>query len=430
MNAIMMLFYRWIVVPWAILVTGLLYAIGHKKIQAGFKMRMTNKWGKTPWSDCPKDFRPIWMHCSSGEFEYAKSVIRQLKRKYPAIPVLVTYFSPTYQKNIESTPEVDFSGPLPWDLPGPISFFIKDLEPRCLLIARTDLWPEVLYQCKRRKVPTLLFSATQKPWPPFFQKLWKSWLLSCLTEIYCVSEADQTAISKLYKKPASTIAGDTRYDQAYFRLQHPNEVKASLFENKDILLAGSTWIEDEINLVTGAGECLRNGELHMVIAPHEPTEEHIAQLEARIHRDGLHSIRYSQAEQWRDEEVLIIDCVGILADLYKYAQLAFIGGSYKKSVHSVMEALITGCTTLVGPCHTNNREAIEFQEVDLRESEFQAVNVAKSGQDLTTLIQNLVDQKDKWPQWRQQIASEAHKKMGASEKVVDWVTTTCSLTPE
>lgn len=423
-----MTLYRWIVAPLAILLTGLFYLFGHKKIRAGLNMRKTQN-GKSPWSGISKNERPIWLHCSSGEFEYAKSVLRQLKTSFPEIPIYVTYFSPTYRKAIEKTPEVDRSGPLPWDLPGPISQFIKNHQPLCLLIARTDLWPEVLSQCKRFEVPTLLFSATLQKRPKFFDKLVKSWLFPLLTNIFCVAPEDQENIQSLWSHPKAMVSGDTRYDQALFRIQNSQPVKANLFEQKSILIAGSTWKQDEIALIPGTEISLKNGELHMIIAPHEPTEEHLHQLEQRIHADGLHSLRYSHAEQWRDEEILIIDRVGLLADLYPFAQIAFIGGSFKGSVHSVMEALVTGCPTFVGPCHSNNREAIEFQKVNLGSSQFSAVTATHSGPELREKIEQIVLEKNNWPQWRNQIRQEVEKKLGASEKVVQWVETTLSLTP-
>ena len=96
---------------------------------------------------------PIWIHCSSGEFEYAKSMIREIKKTKPNEKILVTYLSSTYVKAIEQFPGVDESFPLPFDLPGPIGQFLNQVQPKCLLIARTDLWPEVLTQTRKKKIP-------------------------------------------------------------------------------------------------------------------------------------------------------------------------------------------------------------------------------------------------------------------------------------
>ncbi|MCB0394319.1 MAG: hypothetical protein KDD25_07155, partial [Bdellovibrionales bacterium] len=97
--------------------------------------------------------RPIWIHTSSGEFEYAKPLIRKLKEQNPKCLILVTYFSPTYKKNIESFKEVDFAVPSPFDTPSEVRKFLDYFNPAILLISRTDLWPEMLTQTRNRGIP-------------------------------------------------------------------------------------------------------------------------------------------------------------------------------------------------------------------------------------------------------------------------------------
>lgn len=193
--------------------------------------------------------RPIWIHASSGEFEYAKSVLRELKKRLPNSRILVTYFSPTYQKNIFNTPEVDWDEPLPLDTTSACLQFLRRYRPKAMLISRTDLWPEMLYQCRKAKVPVFLFSATfsGKKSRSLLNRNLARLLLPLVDEIYCVSEDDRSEILHLMPKAKVFSAGDTRYDQVLHRLSQRKPLNDHLrpqYPTKT-LVAGSTWPEDE-----------------------------------------------------------------------------------------------------------------------------------------------------------------------------------------
>lgn len=126
--------------------------------------------------------------------------------------------------------------------------------------------------------------------------------------------------------------------------------------------------------------------VHWILAPHEPTEPHLAALEKKLHTQGFVAQRLSAWRGGADKDlaatnaVTLIDRVGILAELYTQADIAFVGGSFKKKVHSVMEPLAAGCVTFVGPLHTNNGEALLFKDKPLAQytvSPVQAVTDAK-----------------------------------------------------
>lgn len=104
--------------------------------------------------------RPIWIHAASGEVEYAKPVIRELKEQFPEIPILMTYFSPSAVKLLQKVEGLDFAVPLPFDQATKIRAFIHYCQPLAVLFARTDVWPELALQLRQKNIPTLLFSAT------------------------------------------------------------------------------------------------------------------------------------------------------------------------------------------------------------------------------------------------------------------------------
>ncbi len=359
-NALAFLFYRLILMPLAVLLLPFA-SLAHPKIREGLRLRRR----RAPVS--PFTARPFWIHAASGEFEYAKAVIRELKYAKPDIPILVTYFSPTYAKNVESFPGVDLAVPLPLDLPGPVYSFLKRYNPRELLIARTDFWPEILTQTRKRGIPISVFAYTQKATSSLgaFGRWLTRWRLSFVDRVYTVSPQDTRDVESLLPGADVETFGDTRYDQVRFRLDHPKPLPDVLKPALPCLVAGSTWSEDEDVLISATAGLLRDRRFQLILVPHEPDPKHIQSLRERLSSEKLDYVLFSQPRDWKDEAVLLVDKTGVLAELYQWGQMAFVGGSFKRTVHSVMEALGAGCFTLVGPYHLNNREAIEFQDVSV-----------------------------------------------------------------
>jgi 3-deoxy-D-manno-octulosonic-acid transferase len=159
------------------------------------------------------------------------------------------------------------------------------------------------------------------------------------------------------------VLGDTRFDQVQFRLKNPKALPAQLRPTLPALVAGSTWPQDERILIEGLAPLLLKQKIQMLLVPHEPTNAHIQSLERQLTKAGLQFQKYSDGLAWTSAQVLIVDQVGVLAELYQWANIAFVGGSFKASVHSVMEPLGAGCLTLVGPYYSNNREALEFSQI-------------------------------------------------------------------
>lgn len=312
-----------------------------------------------------KKSRPIWIHAASGEIEYARPLLRQLKVLYPQVPILVTSTSRSSRAILDSLAEIDFCGPSPWDSIRSTQNFLEKWQPRVLLIARTDLWPEILHQCEMKNIPRILFSATFNfsAEPSMFEKI-KIWNLQKLSKIFVASDQDSANL-KIRGLKNVLSAGDTRFDQVFYRLDHPKNLKTELRPqpNDFVFIAGSTWLEDELQLVPALAAMTADADhqIRTIIAPHETEEGHLKALELLLKNQNLSSQRYTQATGWNSESVLILDQVGILAEIYTWGSMAFVGGSFKKQVHSVMEPLAAGLYTIVGPFHANNREAIDFQ---------------------------------------------------------------------
>ena len=363
--------------------------------------------------------RPLWIHASSGEIEYAKSVVRAVRETYPQIPILVTYFSPSAKKLIQKFPGVDLAMALPWDLTGEIERFLNFYKPRACLIARTDVWPEVTRQLKKRQIPAVLFAATlanESSRRGIFSSSLTRVALNSLSKIFCVSFEDQENFKALKLKTEVIVAGDTRFDQVLHRLKNPQPVKLELKPagSAPIFVCGSTWPQDEEVLLDGFGAWLERGG-RIVMAPHEVAPARIQALQAQLTQRGWSVQTYQEASNW-SSQILLVNQIGCLQELYAWGHLGFVGGSFKDKVHSVMEPLCVGMPVAVGPHHLNNREALQFQNVILKPGLF-AVNVIRNSVDL----KHLMSQAFACPVPAQALIQKVQESSGATAKVLRWL---------
>jgi 3-deoxy-D-manno-octulosonic-acid transferase len=366
---------------------------------------------------------PFWIHAASGEIEYARPVIRELKRTYPEIPIIVTFSSPSAKKIIKGLADVDAWGSLPWDFESDCNEFLKKWRPRCWLIARTDVWPVMASCCHKKQIPGLLFSATFATNSSRLKRLSAkitSWALNNLSEIHCVSDEDVVQLKRLNLQVPVQVRGDSRFDQVFYRLQHPKPLKKGLRPSSSdkVLVAGSTWPEDEKILLPAyatLNNSLKNN-CKMILAPHEIDESHMKSVEDQLRALSLNFCKYSTASSWTDEKVLIIDQIGILAELYTWGTFAFVGGSFRKQVHSVMEPLAAGLPVMVGPYHHNNREALLFKEksVDGQPVVTEVSDVESMSSQLAMLLTKLP------PSFSSSLHQELTQHLHSSRSVAAW----------
>lgn len=351
--------YRWIVYPTTLLLLSVVLPILPKKIKQMIKDR-----DKNYWPICQA--RPVIVHAASGEIEYAKSLIRKIKQEYPQTPIVVTYYSPSAVKLIESIKEIDFFIPLPWDERKQVSKFLEHFKPKLFLFSRTDVWPELSYQLRQKQIPAVLFSATMDAKSSRFRGLGgviNRFSFSQLSEIHCVSDEDKDTCRKIKvsdKIVPIKVLGDTRWDQVQHRILNSHkEWPIRLASGKHYWIAGSTWPEDEEQLFPAFIKWLSEPSCCLILVPHEYSEKHHESLLKNFREHGFSCQKWSSGGAL-ESKVLLVDEVGWLAEIYPYGSISFVGGSFKQKVHSVMEALIVGAPTFVGPFYHNNREATQF----------------------------------------------------------------------
>ncbi len=406
--------YRLFLVPVALLLLKIFRPVLPMKIREMIFEREQENW-------VPLLTSPVWIHASSGEIEYAKSVVRELKHKYPELPLLVTYFSPSAKRLLQHFHEADLVMPLPWDSPALAQKFLNFYKPRAGLFARTDVWPTFTTEARKNKIPLLLFAATlsdessrTKRWARPLTR----WAMTRLDHIFAVTAEDERNFKNLSPRIEVSVGGDTRFDQALHRLREVSKLPTTLQpRDQDFtFVAGSTWPEDEEVLLPALPDMVSSG-VRVILAPHEVDESHLEDLEQRLAILRLRSQRFSKSSQWPAHSVLIIDQIGWLADLYRWGNVAFVGGSFKEKVHSVMEPLAAGLPVLLGPYHTNNREALQFQGVRLSNTEF-AVRVLDGGS--RDVLRRVIWWQNT-PSVKAELAGLTARQAGASKRVVAWV---------
>jgi 3-deoxy-D-manno-octulosonic-acid transferase len=172
-------------------------------------------------------------------------------------------------------------------------------------------------------------------------------------------EEDKIGLQKaLKRKDNIEVFGDTKYERiAKARaVQSSNEIlNSALVENKNVFVVGSSWSKDEELVLQVTEKISSNGiseqlPLITIIAPHEPSEEALDDIEYEIRTNYHHlkSIRYSEISKYKDENIILIDCVGILMGLYKYAKVAYVGGGFRNGMHNVLEPAGYGIPVLFG----------------------------------------------------------------------------------
>lgn len=312
--------------------------------------------------------KPVFLfHAASGEIEYVKSVIRDLKLAQADVFIIVTFSSPSAERLFENIkPFVDLFLPLPWDQPGPIRKLLITYNPHSLFIARTDLWPELLWQAHQSHVK--LYVISYNPNFSFMNQYMIKTFLWNSTALFCIHADQVTELKKMLPDQVHLSApGDTRFDQVFWRLQQPARLNVSPEHPYAVL--GSTWPEDEIQFEPIINDMLKLG-FKLIWSPHEVQAKNILRIENILNSKKLSFIKLSEVSkdipfQFSNIDILIVDQIGFLADLYRNASWSFIGGSFKQKVHSVMEPLCCAIPCIVGPHIKNSPEGLQYSHVNM-----------------------------------------------------------------
>ncbi|MDZ7372632.1 MAG: hypothetical protein ONB23_01560 [candidate division KSB1 bacterium] len=309
----------------------------------------------------------LWIHVSSlGEFEQAKPIAALAKERWPHLNVVVTFFSPSGYEHAGSPKGVDFISYLPFDCPRNAYRFISLLRPSVGIVIRHDIWPNHVAALRKQGIPVLLVDASLRPLSRpgrSWQRAFDRFLFQPFTLICAVSEDQERRIRELVPNTPTRTCGDTRYDQVVRRAQELDRIRDLLArlpaDNRRTVVLGSTWPSDENVILPALVACMRRLGARAIVCPHEPSANRVGEIRAYF-RDQkfvcqtLSEWRQAPSENW---DALVVDSVGLLANLYALGHIAYVGGSFGPGVHSVLEPAAHALPVVVGPRYQNSPDA-------------------------------------------------------------------------
>lgn len=303
------------------------------------------------------DEKYVWFHAASlGEFEQGRPLMERLRREHPEYKILLTFFSPSgyeVRKNYEGADVICY---LPFDTPGNVMSFLRLAHPCMAFFIKYEFWNNYLHACHFKKIPVYSVSSIFRENQVFFRWYGKAYghVLKCITHFFVQNEFSREL---LLRKGFSnvTVVGDTRFDRVLDIAKQAKElpIVEQFKQGSRLMVAGSSWGPDEDLIIPYFNE---HPELNLIIAPHVIKESHLKEIEGKLQRP---SIRYTQVseENITKADCLIIDCFGLLSSIYRYGEIAYVGGGFGSGIHNVPEAAVYGLPVIIGPNNKKFREA-------------------------------------------------------------------------
>lgn len=309
--------------------------------------------------------QPVWMHCASlGEFEQGRPLLEELKKENPNVRIVLTFFSPSGYEVMKDYRGVDFVFYLPMDSEANAGKFLDAVNPALVLWVKYEYWFYYLAALKKRNIPTLLVSGIFRKNQPFFKwygDIWRK-MLQSFTHFFVQNEESKQLLATLEFNQQVSLNGDTRFDRVVEIAENFTPVAGieKFCGDSQVIVAGSTWEEDEIELLHFVNV---HKNVKFIIAPHEIDKTNLKDVKDEF----PYSIFYSELnneqqttvnDQHATPNVLIVDNIGMLSRLYKYATVTYIGGGYgADGVHNVLEAAVYGKPVVFGPVYEKFDEA-------------------------------------------------------------------------
>lgn len=305
----------------------------------------------------------IWFHCSSfGEFEQGRPVLQQLKAAYPQYKIVLTFFSPSgYAQGLKEK-AADYVFYLPADSTTHAARWIGLLKPSLAVFVKYDYWFHYMNELSRKKIPFVYVSAIFRKNQFFFKPPGNAFLeILKKASAFYVQNASSAELLRQHGINQVFVTGDTRFDRV---IQLPQTTFADAVIDKfmngrlPVIVAGSTWPQDHKLL---AEYINAQQTAAMILIPHEISESVIASFTALCKKP---CIRYSEVAEANQSgaSVLIIDRIGMLSKIYRYATLCYIGGGFGKGIHNILEGAVYGKPVVFGPHYHKFAEAVSLIE--------------------------------------------------------------------
>ena len=375
----------------------------------------------------------IWIHAASvGEFEQARPIIEKLKANGDKRKIVVTFFSPSgyeARKNYDLADAVFY---LPFATRRNAKRFLEALQPKMAIFVKYEFWPAYIRELKKRAVPTYSICSIFRPKQYFFRWWGKGQLkvLRSFTRLFVQDEASRELLAKHGVQNVS-VAGDTRFDRMADVRKQLSAVRHQLSEKLTpvaqftdecprVIVAGSTWPEDEVLLAQYITNCERiapKGATKLILVPHELNEQHLHYIfnlfqgryvrYSSVSGEHLALSPVSRLNILQRADVLVVDTMGLLSSIYTFGHVAYIGGGFGEGIHNTIEAAAYGMPVVFGPNYDAFREAH-----DLIHS--QAARTIKNYNELEEALNTALEQHT---EIGAKAAAYVQTELGATEKI-------------
>lgn len=326
----------------------------NSKVRSGLKERklipgILDKAGYLRDKDGSK--KNVIIHSSSlGEFQQAIPLIEQLRKRN--FNIICTFFSPSGYNHAKIPYEEILKIYLPFDSPGKVKNFLDLTIPDLIILMRYDLWFNFLYEAKKRKITITVanarFDEKDKIWSLLIAGSFKKTMYRMIDKLFVIDKDDEINYKNKLRGYEGEIVmvGDSKYERVYNSvkdMKNDNVIPENIYRDKKVFVIGSSWKDDEdiilpvLDRIEG-----RENKILTILVPHEPKETKISAIEKTIYEryNNLRTIRYTGISEYKNENLIIVDVVGKLAQLYSIAYLSYVGGGFRTGLHNILEPVI------------------------------------------------------------------------------------------
>ncbi len=364
----------------------------------------------------------VWMHCASlGEFEQGRPLIEAIRgdERFRGIKckIVVSFFSPSGYEIMKEYPHADHVFYLPLDSPGNARKLVGTLNPSIVLWVKYEFWYYYLRELHDKNIPVYLVSGIFRDSQPFFTWYGKFWrkMLKQFDKLFVQNEESAQLLAKLDCNLPVIISGDTRFDRVIEIAEQIRSI-AGISEfcgDSQVIVAGSTWEEDEAEWIHFVKV---NRQIKFIIAPHEIDKENLQDVKNSFAGSIFYSEWISQGANYREARsngnVLIIDNIGMLSGLYRYATVSYVGGGFgDDGVHNVLEAAVYGIPVIHGPEYEKYAEAVDLVD-------FGGSIVIDSAVSLEKCLNTLLADEGKIRKHGEAAKMYVHQHAGATKKIL------------
>ena len=314
------------------------------------------------------DRKRIWIHCAShGEFEQAKPLIEGLRNRHKDLGIVLSFFSPAGYEIGQNYSLVDEVIYLPLDTRRNARRITSVIKPALVIFIKYEFWINLLIELESRNIPTYLVSARFFERHPFFK--WYGSLFRKVLKSFDHIFLQNDFSAELLKGIGIhnfTISGDTRMDRVIALASTRDEQDTNLFDSykdRSVIVFGSIWPEDW-DLIRSELAYVKSN-FHMIIAPHEIHEKFVSLVESDIGAED--SCRYTDVKEKGTSNIndhMIVDTVGRLGILYRYGDIAYVGGGFGQGLHNILEPAAYGLPVLFGRDYKGFDEAAEMIDLE------------------------------------------------------------------